>query len=234
MLDEETFQPFYTIWHNLLLYLRNYPAPPQSLWTIMTDVPRILTDVLSCLTESQQLIMPYLNRADIINLQVAGVPLNLSRTIQKRYLGAQCDTWEITRRSGEPRPWYTHCPVGRLHEKTRIGRCGGYMIDNRKKGPARDAQGRLEPPAHHVPHAYHQICEECLDRFRETAMWLGKQATYGFGQELCKTHAAHYKRPSLQNPCTCYATISSLDTLCQRADKIRHNLHRRYNSKNGE
>ena len=112
------------------------------------------------------------------------------------------------------------------------------MIDDRKKGPVRDAQGRLEPPAHHVPHAYHQVCEECLDRFRETAMWLGKQATYGFGQELCKTHTAHYKRPSLQNLCTCYATIStpwrclnchrsSLDTLCQRADKIRHNLRRR-------
>lgn len=47
----------------------------------MTDVPRTLTDVLSCLAEVQELIMPYLNRADIINLQVASVPLNLSRTI---------------------------------------------------------------------------------------------------------------------------------------------------------
>ena len=100
--------------------LRPNPQPRQLLQTIITILPT--------------LILTPLNRADILNLQVAGIPLSLSRTIQTKYLGAQCDVvlepycdtyyGQVDSYPMTPVP-PLFCPNGSMSQNTRIGKCAG-------------------------------------------------------------------------------------------------------------
>ena len=207
----------------------------------MADNSRTLAYILSCLPEVQEIVMPYLNRADIINLQVAGVPLDISRPTQRKYLAAHCETCY----TGFLSNGYSRCTVGRLSERTRIRRCVGYMRDKEETALVRDAEGRFEPPAYHVARAYHQVCEECPIRDRQNHRQSIEDSIRNFAWPLCKTHSAHYKEASLSKPCTCYNTIvtpwrcepcqnESVDALDDRVYQIRKKLGLKVDPENGE